>query len=169
MIAYWSSIGSSMTSQGSERLSLFLFAFPGALNGYPVFLLGVATLGLGAGLYPTAAFGQLDPALDDAARVSGARFGQRIRRIFGPLLAPAAASGAILMFLTAYNEVTVSALLWSTGNETIGTTIFNYEDGGYTTLAAAMSCITVLATVGLMLALDRAGRHLPSGVVPWRL
>jgi iron(III) transport system permease protein len=139
-------------------------------NTLGIIFLAYLTAFLSIALKPvTAAFGQLDPALDDAARVSGARFGQRIRRIFGPLLAPAAASGAILMFLTAYNEVTVSALLWSTGNETIGTTIFNYEDGGYTTLAAAMSCVTVQATVGLMLALDRAGRHLPPGVVPWRL
>ena len=73
------------------------------------------------------------------------------------------------MFLTAYNEVTVSALLWSTGTETIGTVIFNYENGGYTTLAAAMSAVTVLATVVLMALLDLLGRRLPSGVVPWRL
>jgi iron(III) transport system permease protein len=88
--------------------------------------------------------------------------------IFGPLVAPAAASGAILVFLTAYNEITVSALLWSTGSETIGTTIFNYEDGGYTTLAAAMATVTVAATVGLMGLLHWLGRGLPAGVVPWR-
>ena len=116
-----------------------------------------------------AAYAQLDPSLDDAARVAGAGFGLRMRRVFAPLVAPAAASGAILVFLTAYNEVTVSALLWSAGNETIGTSIFNYEDGGYTTLAAAMSCVTVVATVLLMAVLDRAGRRLPPGVVPWRL
>lgn len=116
-----------------------------------------------------AAAGQLDPALDDAARVAGAGFGRRMRRIYLPLVAPAAASGAVLVFLTAYNEVTVSALLWSTGNETIGTTIFNYEDGGYTTLAAAMASLTVAATVVLMALLDRAGRRLPPGVVPWRI
>ncbi|MEM7693304.1 MAG: iron ABC transporter permease [Pseudomonadota bacterium] len=115
-----------------------------------------------------AAFAQLDPLLDDAARVSGAGYTRRMTRIFAPLVAPAAASGAILVFLTAYNEITVSALLWSAGNETIGTTIFNYEDGGYTTLAAAMSAVTVFATIALMLALDRAGRHLPPGAVPWR-
>jgi iron(III) transport system permease protein len=117
----------------------------------------------------TAATAQLDPALEEAARVSGARFAMRMRRIFAPLIAPAAASGAILVFLTAYNEITVSALLWSTGNETIGTTIYNYEDGGYTTLAAAMSTVTVIATIGLMVALDRFGRRLPPGVVPWRV
>jgi len=112
---------------------------------------------------------QLDPALDEAARVSGAGWGRRMRRMFLPLVAPAAASGAILVFLTAYNEVTVSALLWSTGTETIGTVIFNYENGGYTTLAAAMAAVTVLATVVLMALLDVLGRRLPPGVVPWRL
>ena len=111
---------------------------------------------------------QLDPSLEDAARVSGAGFWMQMYRITGPLMAPAAASGAILVFLTAYNEVTVSALLWSAGNETIGTTIFNYEDGGYTTLAAAMATITVVATAALMLALSLFGRRLPNGVVPWR-
>ena len=111
---------------------------------------------------------QLDPSLDEAARVSGAGFGRRMARVFGPLVAPAAASGAILVFLTAYNEVTVSALLWSTGNETIGTMIFSLESAGSTTVAAAMSVLTVVATGGLMLALDRSGPRLPPGVIPWR-
>jgi iron(III) transport system permease protein len=111
---------------------------------------------------------QLDPSLDEAARVSGAGFGRRMIRVFGPLVAPAAASGAILVFLTAYNEVTVSALLWSTGNETIGTMIFSLESAGSTTVAAAMSVVTVVATALLMLALDRSGPHLPPGVIPWR-
>ncbi|MEO0362026.1 MAG: iron ABC transporter permease, partial [Pseudomonadota bacterium] len=96
-------------------------------------------------------------------------FMRRMTRISAPLVAPAAASGAILVFLTAYNEVTVSALLWSSGAETIGTVIFNYEDGGYTTLAAAMAAVTVVATVLLMAALDRLGRRAPPGVVPWRV
>jgi len=139
-------------------------------NTLGIIFLAYLTAFLSIALKPVAAaYGQLDPALDDAARVAGAGFGRRMRRIFAPLVAPAAASGAILVFLTAYNEVTVSALLWSTGHETIGTSIFNYEDGGYTTLAAAMSCVTVVATVVLMFALDRAGRRLPPGVVPWRL
>ena len=117
----------------------------------------------------SAAFLQLDPALDEAARVAGAGFGRRMTGIALPLVAPAASSGAILVFLTAYNEVTVSALLWSSGTETIGTTIFNYEDGGYTTLASAMAAVTVVATVALMALLDRFGRRAPPGVVPWRL
>lgn len=116
----------------------------------------------------SAAYMQIDASLDDAARVSGAGFTRRIARIYAPLVAPAAASGAILVFLTSYNEVTVSALLWSAGNETIGTTIFNYEDGGYTTLAAAMASVTVVATVVVMLAVNALARHVPAGTIPWK-
>lgn len=134
-----------------------------------IILLAYLAAFLAIGLKPVmAAFAQLDPSLDDAARVSGAGFGRRLTRISAPLVAPAAASGALLVFLTAYNEITVSALLWSAGNETIGAMIFNFEDGGATSLAAAMAVVTVGATVVLMLALDRAGRRAPAGVVPWR-
>ncbi len=177
-------------AQGVAGLADMTYAIPGLVISIAFILAFIRPLPvLGVSLYGTlsivflaylcaflaiamkpvsAAFAQLDPALDDAARVCGAGFGARIGRIFAPLTAPAAASGAILVFLTAYNEITVSALLWSSGNELIGTTIFNYEDGGYTTLAAAMSVLTVLATVVLMAVLDRMGRHLPAGVVAWR-
>ncbi|QPM89199.1 ABC transporter permease [Pseudooceanicola algae] len=139
-------------------------------NTLAIICLAYLTAFFSVALKPVAAaYGQLDPGIEDAARVSGARFGRRLWRIILPLLAPAAGSGAILVFLTAYNEVTVSALLWSTGNETIGTVIFNYEDGGYTVLAAAMASVTVAVTVLLMLLLDWLGRRLPPGVVPWRL
>lgn len=177
-------------AQGITGLADITYAIPGLVISIafilafirPIPLLGVSlygTLGivflaylcafLAIALKPvSAAFAQLDPALDDAARVCGAGFIERILRIFAPLIAPAAASGAILVFLTAYNEITVSALLWSSGNELIGTTIFNYEDGGYTTLASAMSVLTVMATVVIMAVLDRMGRYMPAGVVPWR-
>ena len=133
-------------------------------------LIGLAYVAvfLAVGLKPVAsAASGLDDSLDDAARVAGASFARRLARVHAPLLAAPAASGAVLVFLTAYNEITVSALLWSSGNETIGTVIFNYEDGGYTTLAAAMSVLVIGATVALMLTLRLAARRLPPGVVPW--
>ena len=134
-----------------------------------IILIAYISVFLAVGLKPVAAaFLQMDTSLEDAARVSGAGFLRRMRRIFAPLAAPSAASGAILVFLTAYNEVTVSALLWSTGNETIGTTIFNYEDGGYTTLAAAMSAVVVAATVVIMLAMNALAKRVPSGTIPWK-
>lgn len=134
-----------------------------------IILIAYVSVFLAVGLKPVlAAFLQMDGSLEDAARVSGAGFFTRVRRIFAPLAAPSAASGAILVFLTAYNEVTVSALLWSTGNETIGTTIFNYEDGGYTTLAAAMSVVVVAATLVIMLAMNALSNRVPAGTIPWK-
>lgn len=134
-----------------------------------IILLAYVSVFLAVGLKPVAAaFLQMDGSLEDAAKVSGAGFFRRISKIFAPLAAPSAASGAILVFLTAYNEVTVSALLWSTGNETIGTTIFNYEDGGYTTLAAAMSTIVVAATIFIMLAMNALASRVPTGTIPWK-
>ncbi|NBN79829.1 ABC transporter permease subunit [Microvirga tunisiensis] len=134
-----------------------------------IILLAYVAVFLSVGLKPvTAAYLQMDRSLEDAARVAGAGYLKRVRRIFAPLVAPAAASGAILVFLTAYNEVTVSALLWSSGTETIGTTIFNYEDSGATTLAAAMSTVVVLATVAVMVAMNGLARHVPAGSIPWR-
>lgn len=183
--------GIRRTATGLSVLAEMTYAIPGLVISVAFILAFIKPLpGLGVSIYNTltiillaylcaffsialkpitAAALQLDPALDEAARIAGAGYFRRMFRITGPLLLPAAASGAILVFLTAYNEVTVSTLLWSSGNETIGTTIFNYEDGGYTTLASAMSAVTVLVTVLLMIALDRLGRHAPPGVVPWRL
>lgn len=124
---------------------------------------------LALGLKPVVvAFAALDPALDDAARVAGAGFWRRLLRIDAPLVLPAGMSGAVLVALIAFSEVTLSSILWTRGTETLGTVIFNYEDGGYAGLAAAMSVVAVLATLSLMAVLDRLGRRLPPGIVPWR-
>ena len=138
-------------------------------NTHAIILIAYCAAFLAVALKPVAAaYGQLDPNLDAAARLTGAGYLRRMRLVAGPLVAPAAASGALLVFLTAYNEVTVSALLWSSGKETIGTTIFNYEQAGYPTLSAAMATVTVVVTLVVMLALNGAARRLPAGVVPWR-
>ncbi|WP_262421927.1 hypothetical protein [Bacillus aquiflavi] len=50
-------------------------------------------------------------------------------------------------FLTALTELTVSSLLWSTGSETVGVVIFNYEQAGYTTYSTAFSSIIVFAVL----------------------
>jgi len=155
----------------------FIIAFLKPLPGIGVSLYGTHAIILGAylaaflaiALKPVSvAYGALDPALQDAARVSGAGFWRRLARIDVPLVAPAAASGAVLVMLTAWNEVTLSSILWTRGTETLGTVIFNYEDGGYSTLASAMSVISVLVTLALMALLGRVGRSLPPGIIPWR-
>jgi len=121
------------------------------------------------GLRPlVAAFRQLDRTLDEAAAVAGAGPRRRFSRIAVPLVFPAACAAALMIFLTAFCELTVSALLWSTGNETLGVVVFSFEQGGDATLASALSVLVFLVTLGLMGLADRLGKNLPPGALPWR-
>ncbi|WP_046174199.1 ABC transporter permease [Domibacillus indicus] len=91
------------------------------------------------------AFLQVDPSMEEAARTSGAHAWVRWRRVLLPLIMPGLAGGALLVFLMVLTELTVSSLLWSTGTETIGVVIFNYEQAGYTTYSTAFATVLVLA------------------------
>jgi iron(III) transport system permease protein len=100
--------------------------------------------------------------------MSGAGFAFRQRTVMLPMAAPAAAAGALIVFLTAFNELTVSALLWSSGAETLGVAVFSLEQGGDSTYAAALATLSVIVTILLMIAASALGRRMPRGVVPWR-
>jgi iron(III) transport system permease protein len=120
-------------------------------------------------LRPTVSgYHQIDRALEEAAQVAGAGLFTRLRTIVFPLVAPAALAGGLLIFMTALSELTVSALLWSSGSETIGVVMFSFEQGGDSSYAAAMSAITVAVTFVLMLATNLLAPYLPNGVLPWR-
>ncbi len=116
----------------------------------------------------TTAVGQISRDLDEAAAVSGARPLRRLATITAPLAAPAAVAGGLLVFMSAFNELTVSALLWSSGNETLGVILFSLEEAGLGTQAAAIAVSTIVVVVVLLIVLDRFGRRLPAGVLPWR-
>jgi iron(III) transport system permease protein len=116
----------------------------------------------------TAGLAQVDRHLDEAAQGAGAGFVYRLRTVLYPLLAPAAGAGAILVFLTAFNELTVSALLWSSGSETVGVAIFSLDQAGESGGAAAVAVLSVAATLGLMAVASLFARRLPRGVLPWR-
>lgn len=115
-----------------------------------------------------AGLAQVDRGLDEAAQASGAGFVFRLRTIAYPMLAPAMAAGGIIVFLTAFNELTVSALLWSSGRETLGVVVFGLEQAGESNAAASVAVLTVAATLGLMLIGSFFSSRLPPGVLPWR-
>ena len=89
---------------------------------------------------------QLDPALEEAAQVAGARTLRRLAGIVAPILAPAAAAGAILVFLTTLNEAQISILLVTSSSRTIGTTVYFLEESGSSSLAAAVG-VTIVVIV----------------------
>ena len=116
----------------------------------------------------TNALQQVDPSLDEAARISGARFTRRLATVILPLIAPSAVAGGMLVFLTAFNELTVSALLWSSGAETVGVVLFSLEQAGDAVSAAAVAVIAVAVTLSIMLVANTLASRVARGVLPWQ-
>jgi iron(III) transport system permease protein len=116
----------------------------------------------------TNALRQVDPSLDEAARMSGARFARRMATVIMPLVAPSAIAGGMLVFLMAFNELTVSALLWSSGAETVGVVLFSLEQAGEAGSAAAVAVIAVVVTIAMMLMANALASRVARGVLPWQ-
>jgi iron(III) transport system permease protein len=116
---------------------------------------------------PLAAMAVLARDQEEASALDGANAWQRLRHIIVPNLLPAAAAGALLVFLLAFNELTVSALLWTAGTETLGVVLFSLEDAGLGGEAAAIGVTTTVVVAVVMAALDRLRAKVPAGVLPW--
>ena len=114
-----------------------------------------------------AGYQQLDRSVDEAAQLDGAGLATRLRRIVMPLVVAPATAGALLVFMTAYNELTVSALLWSAGTETLGVVVFNLQDGGSGVLAAALAVLCLAAALLVVAALHALDHRYRLGVLPW--
>jgi len=131
----------------------------------------VAYLGrfLALALRPTmAGMDMVNKSLDEAAQIAGASVLTRLWAVILPVVAPSAAAGALLIFMTAFNELTVSALLWSTGRETLGVVVFTLQYEGNSPAAAAVATVSIVVTLALAGVASVLGRRLPEGVVPWR-
>ncbi len=113
-------------------------------------------------------YAQVDSVLEEAGRMCGAGFFRRMSTIVLPLIGPAAMTGILFVFLGAFNELTVSVLLWVSGSETVGVVIFNMEEGGSSSMASAVSVLVILFVLGLMILLTFMGRKAPQGVIPWK-
>lgn len=113
-----------------------------------------------------AAFADLPPDLEDAARLEGLNLPQRLRHVLLPLLAPSLASTAILVFLFSWNEYPI-ALTWISRPELLtlppaiarlaGSSLFTVPYGAF---AAA----TVLGSLPLLLLVLIFQRSIVSGL-----
>lgn len=100
----------------------------------------------------TIALLSVEPAIEEACAASGRGFWIKWIKILIPLVAGPILSGAFMIFVPAFTELTLSSMLASAGTKTIGLTIFNYQQGGDYNLAAAMSVlITILVVAGYCL------------------
>ena len=158
---------------GVAMILLFLRPLPGigvSIYGTPWIILAAYVAGFFAlALRPVlSGYAQIDRALEEAARVAGAGFLRRMRDVIWPLIAPTAIAAAVIVFMTAINEIQTSILLISSGTRTIGPMIIFLEEGGASTLAAAVGCLMILGVLALMLLSTALSRFLPKGVLPWQ-
>lgn len=118
---------------------------------------------------PVAAMAQIEAHHEEAARLDGVTPWQMLRFIVVPILAPAAAVSGLMVFLVAFNELTVSALLWSSGTETLGVVLFSLKEAGLAGEAAAVAICACAIIFAVMLGLDALARRLPDNILPWRI
>jgi iron(III) transport system permease protein len=97
----------------------------------------------------SAAFEQLDPSLEEAARISGANTLQTFRDITVPLLRTSLIAGWFLAFMPSLTELTLSILLFSVNNETLGQVVFGLHQEGKINVTAAMAMLVVVFVVAV--------------------
>jgi iron(III) transport system permease protein len=98
--------------------------------------------------YATAAFQQIGPNLEAAARVFGAGRLTAFRRIHLPLIGPSLIASMMLVFAVASRELVASVLVAPVGMWTISTYIWRQFEQGSIQLGMAMAFTTILlATV----------------------
>jgi iron(III) transport system permease protein len=99
---------------------------------------------------------QVHPALEEAARMSGARTGPLLRTIWFPLLKPALSAAWLLSALPMATELTMSVLLTGPGAATLGTVLFNLQE--YADQPSAAALAWMLMTLALAVALKNLWR-----------
>ncbi|MFC3641590.1 ABC transporter permease [Aquibium oceanicum] len=115
-----------------------------------------------------AAVSTLERDVEEAALIDGAGIVRRMRTIILPLVLPSVVAGGLMVFLLAFNELTISALLWSAGTETLGVALLNLEDAGLGAESAALAIVATSVVAALMLALETSSRLFPQNALPWR-
>lgn len=96
---------------------------------------------------------QIDPSLEEAARITGATWGQTITRILLPLSRSGLIVAFLLVFIPALGELSATILLYSSGLETIAVAIFRLNDLGQLEVVAALAVFTTVVILAVSLAL----------------
>lgn len=127
----------------------------GLYGSYTILILGYVTRYMVVQIKNSAAAMQsMSRSAEEAAMVAGSSVFHMWIRIIIPQLAWPALSGSFFIFLSAFTELTMSSVMASTDTKTIGLTIFNLQQAGDYSLAAAVSSfILVVMMIGSLLRL----------------
>jgi len=101
-----------------------------------------------------AAFLQLGPDLEEAARVSGASWRYMYRRVLVPLVAPVAATVGLISFGNALTSISTPVLLYSPRSRPLAILLMEYSFSGEVERAAALGLL-ITAMVSVMMLVGR--------------
>jgi iron(III) transport system permease protein len=102
----------------------------------------------------SATLAQLDPELEEAARMQGARFFAIWRRVLFPLLRPSLIAAWTLVFIMIVREVGASILLYTTDTVVLSVLVIDSWNSGALGIVAAMSCY-MMFVIGAAVVLRR--------------
>ncbi len=137
-----------------ERLGLVLMgSTAGIVVAYTIRFLPIATGSLAAGLT------RVSSGVEDAARTLGARPGELVRTIQLPLLRPALASAALLVFVDCLKELPATLLLRPLATETLATTVYGAAARGAFEEGALAALVIVLVGIGPVIQLTRGAER----------
>ncbi|MCS0495086.1 iron ABC transporter permease [Ancylobacter sp. MQZ15Z-1] len=87
---------------------------------------------------------QIDPSLEESARILGASWGQTMKEITLPLIKPGLFAGWLLVFVPVIQELSASILLFSSNSITLAVAVYNLYETGYTEPVAALAIINMI-------------------------
>ncbi|MGN6097676.1 MAG: ABC transporter permease [Bosea sp. (in: a-proteobacteria)] len=97
---------------------------------------------------------QIDPTLEESARILGAGWGRTLKEITLPLMRPGLFAGWLLVFVPVIQELSASILLFSSSSMTLAVAIYNLYETGYTEPVAALA-MTNMAIIVVAIAIAR--------------
>lgn len=97
---------------------------------------------------------QIDPSLEESARILGASWGFTMREVTLPLMRAGLFAGWLLVFVPAIQELSASILLFSSSSITLAVAVYNLYETGYLEPVAALAIIN-MAIIAAAIALAR--------------
>jgi len=97
---------------------------------------------------------QIDPTLEESARILGASWARTLKEITLPLMRPGLFAGWLLVFVPVIQELSASILLFSSSSMTLAVAIYNLYETGYTEPVAALA-MTNMAIIVVVIAIAR--------------